>query len=292
MNIVKRKLYEINRNKLLKNAISNVGKIVEEDDRIVCYVDQYVLEKMKNNDSLYKLHLHGFDHNSETIMDGVYKYHLDKPVFFVFDHITFTNALEVKAIWSSVEFRNCTFDEEINISYGKNIIFNNNKYFDRSNLYHFGNCFLNIENVNKVIFFNDNFINSYNNSNGQDKNDFGMKIAARTIIMSNTTVNTTGNIKFNAANTKLRSTDINAGRVQIDSGSIDFAQSIIRSNNANYNGFNLANETKNVDTETLAKKELRIKLINQLRNLRDNCLQVCNNETESVDELRMVMCHR
>lgn len=111
----KLKVYNEARQLYLKKSICNIGKIVEEEDKIICYVDQKSIDRYKGNNPLYKLRLNGMNQVTEGIKETVENFRLNKPVYYIFDGIEFSTGLEITSLWSNVIFRNCTFDKNIGI---------------------------------------------------------------------------------------------------------------------------------------------------------------------------------
>lgn len=86
MHIFDNKLtYNILRHFAMKRITSNLGKVVEEDEKIICYVD-----KNKCNKELYKYNISCFG----TLLKDkelAKKYNINKPICYVFDSIDFDN---------------------------------------------------------------------------------------------------------------------------------------------------------------------------------------------------------
>lgn len=77
--------YNILRHFAMKKITSNLGKLVEEDDKIICYVD-----KNRCNKELYKYNICCFG----TLLKDkelAKKYDINKPICYVFDSIDFDN---------------------------------------------------------------------------------------------------------------------------------------------------------------------------------------------------------
>lgn len=86
MHIFDNKLtYNILRHFAMKKITGNLGKVVEEDEKIICYVD-----KNKCNKELYKYNISCFG----TLLKDkelAKKYNINKPICYVFDSIDFDN---------------------------------------------------------------------------------------------------------------------------------------------------------------------------------------------------------
>ena len=59
------KIYNKMRQVYLKKFICNMGKIVEKDDKIICYVDQKSIDKYKIENNPCRLRLYGMEQISE-----------------------------------------------------------------------------------------------------------------------------------------------------------------------------------------------------------------------------------
>jgi len=300
----KLKAYEIARQSYLKNSICNIGKIVEEDDKIICYVNQKAVDRYKGNKPIYELRLDGMYQVTDSSKEIVEKFKLNKPVYYIFDGIKFNRAVKISSLWANVEFRNCTFDKNIGIVWGEKIIFENNKYSDHYPIYFYGDCFLTADRVKEIVFINEKIFNSH----PIHPTRFGMKIDSQIIKFINSKVETSyqGAIDLKAKVTKIDNSTLSAKEVYIDSLSIEFTDSFITARNGAmienaicdfsgnveapivfYNGTDLANkdeETHKVDAEEANLKEGRKRLIEQLHNLSDYCQQLNNDKVENIKD--------
>ena len=303
----KLKIYNKIRQIYLKKSICNIGKIVEEEDKIICYVDQKYIDRYKGNKPFYKLRLNGMNQVTEGIKENVEKFRLNKPVYYVFDGIQFNTGLEITSMWSDVIFKNCTFDKNIGIIWGDEITFENNKYTDYCNVYFYGKCFLTAHGVKKLTFINDNFVNSYDLKKYGDAH-FGMQIDAKEVEFINTKVDAEypATINIKAEKTRIEKSEFKANEIYVDSQSIDFADSSLVAQNGVmienincdfsgnvqapiifYNGTDLANttsETQIVNEDEATLKEARKKLIKKLGNLSNYCQQLNDNRLQCIKD--------
>lgn len=72
------KKYNITRQAYLEKSICNIGKIVEEEDRIVCYVNRTSLDK-KTDRKYCTLMLNGMNDVNDKIKATIEKLKLKKP---------------------------------------------------------------------------------------------------------------------------------------------------------------------------------------------------------------------
>lgn len=293
-------IYNMLRKIYLKKSICNIGKIVEKEDKIICYVNQKSLDKYNGKKIYYKLSLNGIKRN----IDIINKLGLNKPIYYIFNDIKFNCGLKLTSLCCNVVFKNCTFDKNIWIPWCDNITFENNKYTDYFYGYYYGNCFFNANNANKITFINDNFINSYNLNQKSDAN-FGLDIDAKTVEFINTKVenDSSSSIKIEADKTIIKNSKINANELYIDSKSIDIDDSILNSKNGViientnwdfkgdiyspvifYNGIKQEDKDKNDEKSNLTLDEARKKLVMKLGSLSDYCYQINDSRLNQYKE--------
>lgn len=300
----KLKIYHELRKFYLKDTICNIGQIIENEDKIICYVNQKSIDKYKDNKPIYKLILHGMEQLPEHLRKN---YNLNKPVYYIFDGLEFNTGLEIGSLASKTIFRNCTFTKNIGILWGNEINFENNKYNDNCCFYYYGECFLTATAVKKINFINDNFVNSYKLKQYGNAR-FGMKINAEEVnfINTKTDVVAPATINIKAEKTKIENSTIKADEIYLDSQSINSKESSIISPNGViienadwdfkghiqssivfYNGTDLANNIKDIheiSKEEINLKESRKKLIAKLRNLSNYCQQINDNKIRSIKD--------
>lgn len=188
------------RQKYLKKFICNIGRIIEEENRIICYVDQKSLEEYRGVDPCYSLRLNGMTIAREEIAE---KFNFNKPVYYIFDNISFNNAIKMTSDCAQVVFKNCSFDKNVGILWGDEITFENNKFKDRCNVYFYGKCFLTANNVKKISFINENFMNSYELKEYSNPL-FGMRIDAGVVEIINLEINAEAPAAINIKAEKIR----------------------------------------------------------------------------------------
>jgi hypothetical protein len=116
MNILKKSLYNIIRNYLKKSFTGNLGKVVEEDDRLVCYVKK---GKCKRNKYDYTISCFGIMEKDKELANA---YKLNKPICYIIDGIEserkkvyihgYSNNSDSKC---EVIVRNCRFNWDADI---------------------------------------------------------------------------------------------------------------------------------------------------------------------------------
>jgi len=307
-NKVKNKIYNEARNAYLRQSICNIGRIVETDDKIICYVEQEALDKYKGNKPIYDLMLRGMNAVTDGIRETTEAFGLDKKVEYIFDGIKFENGLKFTSTWCNVIFKNCIFDKNIYITWGNEITFENNKYIDDFDVYFLGNFFLTANMVKRITFINENFVNS--SKYVYSKPIFGMKIDAREVEFIDSVVvcQNTGGIKIDAVQTKLENSafigkdiDIKSTTIKSSDTSITGKESVVIENTncdfdgnikspiVFYNGIDLSNENVEkikVDIEEAKLRGARERVILELRRIRDYCLLLNEEKVQKVrDEL-------
>lgn len=287
----------------LKKSIGNIGRIMEEDDKIICYVDQKALKKYRDNKSIYKLRLNGVAGKIKKNVE------LSKPVYYIFENIEFNLVTQIASPWAIIIFRNCTFNKNIEIISGNEITFEDNKYSDHCSAYFYKNCFFTADEVNKLTFIDENFINCYDVNYFGDV-IFGMKINSKILEFINTKVRAEypATIKIRAEKTKTVNSVISANEVYIDSNSIETIDSpimaksgvIIENINCDfsgniespiifYNGIDLSCKTekpRKVDEEVAKLSEARQKFLEKLRGLSIFCQQLSKDKKQTVKKIK------
>lgn len=310
-NKAKNKIYNELRSAYLRKSICNIGRIVETDDKIICYVEQEALDKYKEKRPIYDLMLRGMNVVTEGIRETTETFELDKEVEYIFDGIKFDSALKFSSTWCDVTFKNCIFEKNIGIIWGKNITFENNKYKDHCDVYFYGNCFLSAGVIKKLTFINETFVNSSILSEyGYSKPVFGMKIEAGEVEFIDSTIvcQNTGSVMIDAVKTRLENSIFIGDHFFIKSTSIKSSDTVITGKesvtiqNSNcdfdgevkskmivYNGIELSaksDEKVKVDVDEVKLRCQREKVIQELRRIRDYCLLVNEEKVQKVrDEL-------
>lgn len=120
--------YEYNKERktFINRWITNIGTIQEEEDKIICYANQELLEKYKRRKS-YAISCYGIP-TQERVKQKVEYYQLDKPVYYIFDGIQFDFISFSSAFNSIMVFRNCTFNNKIRFIQADKVVLENNTY--------------------------------------------------------------------------------------------------------------------------------------------------------------------
>lgn len=112
MNTFKKKLYNICRNYLKRYFTGNLGKVIEEEDRLVCYVKK---RKCKKDKYSYTIPCFGITEQNQKLAK---KFKLNKPICYIIDGIK----IEKKRVYifgyndCEIIVKNCKFNWGANIS--------------------------------------------------------------------------------------------------------------------------------------------------------------------------------
>lgn len=255
----------------LKSIICDIGTIVEEEEKIICYVEQKKLEEYKGSRTTYNLRLSGLN---KVYEESKKQLNLDKEVYYVFDGIEFNYNLELSCRFGNVIFKNCTFRNGIKIPYAKEVVFTNNKYDNSYNNFRF----LVLESIKRLAFLNDNIENI--NSN--------IIISADLLEIVDSNINVTNNfLDITSNQITVYNSNVGFNSVQLYSKNIQFVSStleakdgiIIKNEGIEFDGniispFVLYNNDEISNANKI--KNTRKEFIENLRNLRDYYQNMCN----------------
>lgn len=274
----------------IKQTIANIGKIVETEDSITCYVDQKKFDKNKK----YDLPLNGMNVINKESRNLVNKLNLNKKVYYIFENISFDKNLSIHSSFSHIIFKNCIFSTRIRVSYANSITFENNQYQDwYPKDYGNGEFYIDSD---ELKFINDDFSNYYYYI-CERVGGLGMNITSNNLEIINSKIITDKGCKINikAKNTTIKDSTISSSEIYIDSKSIksnsrfEATNGIIIDSNSHelenaifdsptliINGVEIPtdNSKTNIITTIDKKQELinaRIELVEYLKKLRDTC---------------------
>lgn len=112
MNKIKRKIFNILREIVKRKITNNLGKVVEDDEKIVCYVKR---RKIKNRRFRYTIACHGIG-KREKELASIYK--INKPICYVIDGLEFKK--KKVNIWGyngcEIIVKNCRFDFDLDVN--------------------------------------------------------------------------------------------------------------------------------------------------------------------------------
>jgi len=225
MNTIEQIMYNKGRNFSIKDVINVKGKIIEEEDKFVCYVDKFGIDRNLKDD-IYNLELRGFKTLNEEFKKMFDYYDLDKSVYYIFENIDFNTSVEVSAnLGTHVVFRNCSFKDNIGIHWADEITFENNKYYDRAPFYSYGNTFLcsGKAGIRNLRFVNDSFLNF---DEGHHPTRFGMDIEVGELEIINTKIEVMNGTMFEGKEwcPNKGGLNIRADKIRIINSSIEVAE--------------------------------------------------------------------
>lgn len=195
------------------NKLKKYGKCEITKDQIICLVDGMKLKQNSNKQVAYFLELMGFQGEDEQILEFV---GINKPIKYIVENINFDKTTYINSgINTEIIFKECEFNETININSANKITFENNKYitktnFDKKEIFWIS-C-RKMEDANHIKFKNDNliaiqkgnnpiiqkkerFVNPYLNAKKIEIVDCGninsdkLHFVTKELIVENTTIN-------------------------------------------------------------------------------------------------------
>ena len=217
--------YNKEREDVIKNWVCNIGEIVEEEDRIICYVKQDLLVNKCRYICDYLL-LDGLFAGDKFYIEQRNRLNLNKPVFYIFDGIHFEWCFRFNSKGNChIIFRNCMFKNGMDISYANNVTFENNKYYN-SDSYVGRYVFLVGNKINRITFRNEKYGNRYRSGLSLK---YGIDIDAKVveIIDSKIDSHTYGNINICASETVIENSSIYCGKIVLDVDEIKYMGSHI-----------------------------------------------------------------
>lgn len=203
--------------------IRKIDVVFEElEDKIIC--------RIKRNDFEYNRAL--------TVSDLAYieKEHLErlksnKPIYYIFDGYNFEYRFVMYMpddYCANIIFKNCIFNEEVYLYNCCSVEFENNTYKNMFPEYYYTeNCFFFIDGIKKLIFRNDNFVNS-DEKKCRKGVKFRMSIQnAKEIEFINTRVETSYLNTINADTIRLVNSTLIGTEFEITAKSIESENSVI-----------------------------------------------------------------
>ena len=143
-------IYSVYRVLLMRKFTGNIGKIVEKDDYIECYVQDY--DFMKLGEDLY-VHCAGLDNTKIKLAK---KYDVYKPIKYIFNNIIIDDNVIIEGNNNCIlEFNNCIFNGDFNLNidgvsdFNKCAIKSKGKVSFKANSICFDECYINsLDNMN------------------------------------------------------------------------------------------------------------------------------------------------
>ena len=209
-----KKINELKREKAIKKITGNLGYVIGDGDRLICYVKrERIFKQDRFPNELYVISLR--DYKKEN-MDLVEKYDLNKEIVYVLDGLTFGKrepvVIEDYDNIFEVEIKNCRFDDGLAISKPKKCTIRNtvssNDYFISENIIKadeliMDNVGININDrvhlLNEVTICASNLLKIMNSQIKADTCRIG-SIKTKKLCIENSTLEARSNIYINARN--------------------------------------------------------------------------------------------
>lgn len=299
-------LYNLSRKYYLKKVAGKLGKIIEEDDKIIVYATQRLVEKNSKCGS-YNLRCEGMNTYNKKLRKKIEKYKLNKPVDYIFDGIVFDSFVNLSSCFGNVnvKFKNCTFIDPLRVSFGNNVTLENNNYLNWRDYDGYRSSFL-LGDFGELNIKNDEIVNTYENKKN-NKTRFGMVITANkvNIVNSNICAESQGKIDIKSKEVSINYSTIVGPEIILTSDSITSNNSLLKSNNniviknenwdfsgdvqapiVVYNEYNLntSNEIMSVSEDDINLMKSRQKLLQTLHNLNDYCQQINKSKACSIEK--------
>lgn len=293
MNNIKQKLYTIIRNQLKRKLTNHLGKVVEEEDKLICYVNK---RNCKKNKFEYIIKCKGIEKSNQELAK---LYKLDKPICYIIDGLQLTKHSMLIFGYDDCEviIRNCQFGFDLNIHVNNKCTIENTNIQALSSYLSIGATNLIINNMNihnelsissplHIIFGSAESIEINDSNIGKENEN------TRVSIISNQAL-TIKNSKISGDTVKFAAKKIIADRnsaliasKKVDLIAEDFNQISITSNNIIFNGKKISNDKKTVIlkkvTDPLKIKQLE--LINLLKKVKFECEKTNAEESTKYQE--------
>ena len=287
MKIFKNILKKILLTKTIRNIykiqlIGNLGNIVEEDDKLICYINKNKIKKDKYG--YYNIYCDGITKNNKNIAKI---FNLNKPVHYIIENIN----LNDKQVYihnynnnCSITIKNCNFEQGCKI-YSNCDCNIDSTHIKALNLLLIQAKKLTLKNMNltnefsrtnsdlNIILDANKNINLINSNIGEENKKIKISITSKTIELTNSTINgdeieckskniiTDNKSSLNGTNKVTITTD-KINKINISSNTIIYNDKVFKQDKKK----KVTIETKNDD---LTNK--RLELINLLKNLKTTC---------------------
>ena len=276
---MKKKIYNIIRNYLKKQLTGNLGKVLEKDDALYCYVDKKKCKPRRFFLDIMCLGIKECDKELAKI------YNLDKKVYYIFNNINFKKN-EVRLFGdenSEIIIKDCNFEYGLDIANGKNITLDNVsiKYIRRLDLYaenltlknmNFDDPYCFVGNKKEIRLYADYCLTIVDSNIGRVKGNFKTSIVSSKLVLSNTKISgeevfcdskdieCLSNSSFKGGNIVRVNTDSYPEKLLIEAPNVIGSKEFVQGRN-NYIYENSTEEEK----LTIKRKEL-IEVLKELKN--------------------------
>ena len=290
MKKIKEVIYNYKRRMLIKSFVTDIGEIIEEQDRLICMVSQDCLDKLFD-EVVYSLSLNGVTSLEKDMYNKIFSYGLNKPVYYIFDGINFDKTLEFYANSNTyVIFRNCIFRHGVYVYWADDVTFENNSYYYDDVKYSFGNTFLYslynmVPMINDLRFINDNLVSL---DLFYHPTKFGLYIYIDNLEIIDTKINLVNeesSFSIKAVNTKIINSLIDVSEFYLD---FDRSSKIKASNGIIIDNFNGDLDISNIETPYLVYNGVEV---NSCVNEEDNkyALELRDSRNNFISTIRAIL---
>lgn len=273
-NRVKNEIYNLFRKAAVKAITGNMGRVVEYDDKIICYVKKAKIEKNKYE---YSIWCYGYEGSNMKLANI---YHINKPIYYVIDGLDFSDRLDVRILGykdANICIKNCNFGYQTHIHSEAECLIENSKF-----------CSLSLSSSDTLIFDGIEAMSfeyfhlsakkiKMNNSNIKCQNTAGLYVYGD-LFLNNVNISSERNVFIRASNNIISNDSLIKANESIDiqynsiNGLDVVSPSIIC--NENKVGSGKMHLTK----EAIDLIDKRTQLVNVLNKIRLNCESVCEEE--------------
>lgn len=117
--IIKKRFYTMTRDRVKKELTGNLGPVVEDDEKLTCYVE---IERCKHTDNNFSISCYGIGKSNKELAEI---HNLNKPIVYVLDGLNFEkNKVQIMGYDNcTVVIKNCRFNLDLYVClYGKFIL--------------------------------------------------------------------------------------------------------------------------------------------------------------------------
>lgn len=323
---MKNKIYEMLRNYVARKATGNLGKVVINDNEIICYVDG---KKLKNKEKY--IHRYNLIFRCIPLGEETYKtYDIDKPVHYIIQDVDFDREINIMAsvINCHVTFENCTFTGAVGIDFADHITFIDNTY-EAQNYKNFRSIYkegefcistrANKDEINKIEFINDDIDVDYPEtipifkatdksskkkienptleiwlyaknlelSNADITNAKSIEIGADNLLIEDSNLSAQ-EIEINTNNIKLDNTEIKVDTISIETKKIDKQDTDILYKGLFVNGIEINKNESNINEETLQLQKQRLELLSTLKKIETHAEEQISQELKQQPLTRLL----
>ena len=279
MNKMRDKIYNFLRLIALKKITNNLGKVVETEDKIICYVKK---SKCKNERYQFTIPCKGYRKQNKDLAEA---YGINKPICYVIENIEVKNKRVFIFGYDNVEviIRNCTFLFDLygHIN-GKCTL--ENSFVRAFSLFNFG--------ANELTINNMNITNPFSISSalrialgGEEKLEINNSTIGKTKQKTDVYLIAKDNMLINGSSIGGDKVEIKAKKVKGDDSSTIKASEQLKIDSEEYSELNVDSTNVKVNDKKIStdkteytlsvitdKTDLqRARLINTLRKIKENC---------------------